>query len=806
MKILKFGGKSLSNGKGINTVIDIIKEKHLNNEHIVVVVSARDIATNQLEIMLEKAKNGDDYSKDWQEFKAYQKAPFPEIDYDKEYSLLEQVFQGVKMVEDYSPKVKDMVMSQGEILSAKMLSTLLNNLNISSLFIDSRSIFETNSDFGNAKINGLVSEQKTKTLFNDLAVNQVPVVTGYIAANNKNETTTLGRNGSNYSASLLANYLEAEQVESYTHLNGVYTADPNKVEDARMIKSISFQEAGELAEFGTSILHAKTVFPLIAKNIPLRILNTFNSKAHGTLISNNTNNSGVKAITTQEDVCIISISGRGFVGKKGIDARIFHTLSKHDISVGVVSQGSSERGVDFIIAENKAETAVEALKDEFAKDFMDKDVTSINAITNVGLITIIGQNLSGFTEAFNALIKNNIEIKLINNTLNGKNISLVLDIEDMTKASNVIHGHIFGVAKKINIAIFGKGNVGASLIDQILHSKQKILERKEINLNIFAISGTKDLLLNKKGISNDWKNKINSINSTADNPVLQVIDYAKQHHLENLIAIDNTASKQFVENYTTLVKNGFDLISSNKQCNTGTYEAYKELRFNLKLYNKQYLYETNVGAGLPLIDTIKLLHESGENITRIRGVFSGSLSFIFNKFSAVDEPFSKIVQEAANKGYTEPDAREDLCGNDVARKLLILARELDLANEFDEINIENLIPEQLRTVSLDEFSNRMGEMDNVYAKLKLNQKNGNVLRYVGDLHGNLQQEKGNLDVTLASVPVNSSLGQLKGADSLFEIYTESYGDNPIVIQGAGAGGSVTARGVFGDLLRIADKK
>ncbi len=806
MKILKFGGKSLSNGKGINSVIEIIKSKKRNNEHIALVVSARDIATNQLENILEKAKNGEDYTSDWNYFKKYQKEPLPEIDYDKEFAFLEQVFQGVKLVEDYSPKVKDMVMSHGEILSAKMISTLLNKHKIKSLFVDSRDIFETNSDFGNAKIISSSSEQKTRAFFKDLSADIVAVVTGYIASNNKNETTTLGRNGSNYSASLLANYLEAEQVESYTHLNGVYTANPDKVADAQIIKSISFQEAGELAEFGTSILHAKTVFPLIEKSIPLRILNTFDSKRFGTLISNKFNQVGVKAITTQDDVCIISIVGRGFVGKKGIDARIFHTLSKHDISVGVVSQGSSERGVDFIISEEKAEIAVESLSEEFAKELMDKDVTSITAIKNIGLITIIGQNLTGFTDAFIALTNNDIEIKLINNTLNGKNISLVVDIDDMTKAANVIHGHIFGIAKNINIAIFGKGNVGSKLINQILDSKEKILLRKGVNLNIFAISGTESLLLDRKGITYNWKEKITSDNLKSSNTVRDVIDFAHNNHLENLIAIDNTASKQFVENYVTLVKNGFDLISSNKQSNTGSYELYKDLRKNLKQYNKQYLYETNVGAGLPLIDTIKLLHESGENITRIRGVFSGSLSFLFNTFSETDRDFSDVLQEAVNKGFTEPDPREDLCGNDVARKLLILARELDLANEFDEISIENLIPEKLRDIDLAEFKLRMNEMDDVYAKLKEGQKNGNVLRYIGDLSGDLQQEKGNLDVKLVSLPRNSTLGQLKGADSIFEIFTDSYGDNPIVIQGAGAGGQVTARGVFGDLLRIADKK
>ena len=284
-----------------------------------------------------------------------------------------------------------------------------------------------------------------------------------------------------------------------------------------------------------------------------------------------------------------------------------------------------------------------------------------------------------------------------------------------------------------------------------------------------------------------------------------MVNFAKENHLENLIAIDNTASKEFAQNYFELIENSFDLVSSNKVANTLSYDFYKKLRNTLDKNQKTYLYETNVGAGLPLIDTIKLLHLSGENITKIKGVFSGSLSFLFNHFSNEDKKFSEVLKEAISNGFTEPDPREDLCGNDVARKLLILARELDLQNEFDEISIENLIPESLRSLSTSEFLINLHELDDHYNKIKLSQREGNVLRYIGELSGDLQQDRGNLEVKLVSVPESSALGQLRGSDSIFEIYTESYGERPIVIQGAGAGASVTARGVFGDILRIADR-
>jgi homoserine dehydrogenase len=382
-------------------------------------------------------------------------------------------------------------------------------------------------------------------------------------------------------------------------------------------------------------------------------------------------------------------------------------------------------------------------------------------------------------------------------------VCLVVKKPDLLKAVNVIHGEIFGVSKKINIAIFGKGLVGGTLIEQILKSQQNIIKRKNIHLNIFAVANSKKVLLNKNGVAENWAEELE--NASEENSVEAVISYAEKNHLENLIAIDNTANSAFVKNYIDLVEHGFDLISSNKIANTLDYEFYKELRKKLKENKKSYLYETNVGAGLPLIDTIKLLHDSGENITRIRGVFSGSLSYLFNSFSVQDRPFSEVLGEAIKNGYTEPDPREDLCGNDVGRKLLILARELDLQNEFSDVIIENLIPENLREGSAKDFLGRIDEMNAPYNKIKENQESGHVLRYIGDLSGDLQQEKGVLEVKLISVPANSALGQIKGADAIFEVFTESYGEKPIVIQGAGAGAAVTARGVFGDILRLAEK-
>ncbi len=805
MKIIKFGGYSLKNGNGIENVISILQNKLKNREKIYIVLSARGNTTDQLEFFLEEAKNGNDYADEWEKFKAYQVEPLASINFKKEFQLLEDIFQGIRLTKDYSSKVKDLVLAQGEILATQLVAEILNSKGFKSNAVDSRLFLKTDSTYGNAIINDTISEQKTINFFHSLDKESTPIITGFISSNKQNETTTLGRNGSNYSASLIANYLNAEEIQSYTHINGIYTANPTLVNNAKIIEQINYTEAHELASFGASILHVKTIAPLVEKNIPLRILNSFNRNNKGTLINNNGIKGGIKSISIQEEIGLINIEVKGLLGKKGIDARIFTSLSNQNISIGIISQGSSERGVSFVVPEKQLSLAKEVLLNEFKYEILIKDIHSIKSLEDVSVVTIVGQNISEFSPSLDYLNQNKVSVLLINNTISGNNISLVLQNKDVKKSVNIIHSQIFGITKNINIAIFGKGTVGSSLINQILASRDKILDKKETNLNIFAIIGSKKVLFNKDGIMKNWESDYdNSEEST--NSINEVIQYAKKHHLENLIAIDNTASSEFVDNYIPLMESSFDLISSNKIANTQDYSKYRELRKSIKSNNKQYLYETNVGAGLPIIDTIRILHESGENITRIRGVFSGSLSYLFNQFSSSDKPFSYFLQNATKLGFTEPDPREDLCGNDVARKLLILARELDLENEFDEIEIENLIPEDLRDGDSQTFLNKIYEIDPYYQTIKDNLKKNQVLRYVGDLSGNLQESKGNLTVKLASIPSDSAIGSLKGSDSIFEIYTDSYGENPITIIGAGAGAEVTARGVFGDLLRIADKK
>lgn len=498
---------------------------------------------------------------------------------------------------------------------------------------------------------------------------------------------------------------------------------------------------------------------------------------------------------------LVNFEGKDFLGQIGIDSRIFNTLNNGGISVGVISQQAIENGVSVLVDEKDAEAAVTLLSKEFKHEKNTGIVSNIYSIDNLCVLGFVSeQNAKILSE----LQRNKIFPLLLNQASSTGRVNIVVTDNQTEITQNIIETEIFGKPKVVHLALIGHGNVGSTLIEQILDSAYDILTRKRIDLKIIAICNSKKMVLNKSGFRSDWRQKINYSNTETN--IQDIIHYAKDHNLENLVLVDNTASKDFVKNYTEFVDNGFDIVSSNKIFNTSSISDYRDFRNILAKNNKKYLYETNVGAGLPLIDTIKLLHLSGENITRIKGVFSGTLSYVFNQFSVRDEKFSSIVKEAMNKGFTEPDPREDLSGNDVARKLLILARELDLVNEFEDINIKNLVTEPLLSISKDEFLSRIEELDEVFQKTKDEQEPNHVLRYVGDLHGDLQKDKGELDVKLISVPANSALGQLKGSDSIFEIYTESYGENPIVIMGAGAGAKVTARGVFGDILRLSETK
>lgn len=804
MKILKFGGKSLAEPHGYNQVISIIEQYYREKTSFHVVVSAFGTTTDQLQLLIEKAAANQNYQPDLTHLKN-QYASYLDAPISENFQLIENLLEGVSLLGDYSAKHKDLLLAQGELIAAKTLTHQLAQKGIPAYFVDARLLLRTNKNFGQAQPIEAPSRQNTLAYFEENLTDKIGVITGFIAATSEGETTTLGRNGSNYSASLFASYLYASELRSYTHVNGIYTANPDWVSDAQKIEELSYDEANEMAHLGANILHAKTIIPLLDKQIPLRILNTFNPTDQGTLISGQSKRCGIRALSALEQLSLIQISGKGLLGKVGIDARIFQTLAQEQISVNLISQGASERGIAFVVQASDNQKALHALRLAFKEEIASQDITAIFSTEQVSVLSIIGQDLSTFNTSFKALIDNQIAPISIANTTTGHQISLVLAPHQLQKALNIIHGEIFGINKKINLFLFGVGTVGSVLIEQLLKARPILEARKNTSIRIVGVSNSRQLYFDVNGISENWEQEL--IQSPLHNTTETVFELIEQHHLGHLIAVDLTASKSFTQLYPKWIRRGFDLVAANKIANTLSYAFYQELRRDLKKHHKEFLYETNVGAGLPLIDTIKLLHQSGENITRIRGVFSGTLSFLFNRFSEGTDSFSTVLQSAIDQGYTEPDPREDLNGNDVARKLLILARELDLPYEMSDIQVQNLIPESLQNGTLIDFLECSSQLNPIYTHLKSRQKADHVLRYVGDLHGDLSREDAaELQVHLISVPRASALGQLRGSDSIFEIYTESYGDRPIVIQGAGAGAQVTARGVFGDVLRLVNRK
>lgn len=799
-KVLKFGGKSLASLHQNNDLIEIIKS-HLESSSLIIVVSAIGNTTDLLINMLLKAKNNESYVEDLALLKKINFST--EINNEDHFRLIENILQGVSLIQDYSLKVKDLLLAQGELISSKVVTHLLLKNGINATFLNSCEVIKTDNYFSEANVNEELSEKLIVQKIDVYKDKEVVVLGGFIGSTIDNQITTLGRNGSNLTAALVAKFINAEEFLNFTHVDGIYTANPDWISSAKRIDQLNYNEANELATFGANILHAKTIIPLVDKKIPLRILNTLNPNSKGTLISSAPTPPGVKSLTVLQNVALINFYGKGLLGKVGVDARIFSTLASSNISVGVISQGSSERGLGFVVQLTDALSAKEVLEKEFKQDFYTKDVESISINENISVLSIIGQDLKSFHKPYSALIKNGITPILFNNSVSGKNISLVIEKDQIKKALHVTHGQIFGVNKTVNIAIVGKGTVGSVLIDQIIDSRKQIANRKNIDLNIFAIANSESVYFDPTGFKEDWNNLFLKSNP---NNLSSIIDFAKEHHLENLILVDNTAATSLPNRYEEFISNGFDIVSSNKIANTLSFSSYQKLRDILKKNQKQYLYETNVGAGLPLIDNIRLLHLSGENITKIKGVFSGTLSFIFNKFSVEDKGFSEILKDAIANGFTEPDPRDDLSGTDVARKLLILARELDLQNELEEITIQNLIPSEFHSLSTATFLESLELLNNHYNNIKKELQPNEVLRYVGELSGDLQKNKGLLETKLIKVDKNSPLGQLTGSDSIFEIYTESYEDRPIIIQGAGAGAKVTARGVFGDILRLAEKK
>ena len=806
MKILKFGGKSLDNGRGIAKVLDIIIDNYRAGESPVVVVSARGKSTDALLALAEQACAGEEYEPALHAFWAHQ-CQETSLRFEAERVKLERLLSGISLLGECSLRTTDELVSYGEVLSAHYVAHALQERGYLAVPVDSGDFLVTDAHYGGASVFTELSRERCRALFAGLPEGVIPIVTGFIARDEVGRRTTLGRNGSNYSAALLANFLEASLMENYTHVDGIYTANPSIVPEARKIDELSYADAAELSQFGAEILHIKTIEPLQERGIPLRVLNTFSygEESNGTLVTSHPRDKVVRALASLSGKALIHFEGRNMLGRSGIDARIFRAFEAAEVSVSLIAQGSTERGTAIVVDEEEADRAVEALKQEFHHDLQVGFVTCIYAEKGLAVVAIIGLNLLEFDRPYRALVRNRILPILLSNSVPENTLCLLVrDDEEREKALKVIHGELFERPKRIHLAVIGHGTVGGAFIGQIIQQREQLIVQKNIDLRIFAIADSRHLLLTAAGVDADWAAQLEGASFSGDLGEA-IITFSQQQALENVILVDNTSSPLIASHYARYAAEGFDIVSSNKKANIAPYTDYRYLRDTLQRHRRSYRYETNVGAGLPLIDNLKLLHLSGERITRIHGLFSGSLSYIFNRLTEEpDRSLRSIVEESARLGLTEPDPREDLSGEDVARKVLILVRELDVPAELSDVRWENPVPEALRSLSVEDFWAHFDELEASIEALRATAQPDEVLRYVGDIVWDDRQQRATLTTGLRLVPRTSPLGRVSGADSCFEIYTESYGSQPIVIQGAGAGAAVTARGVFGDVLRLAE--
>lgn len=806
MKILKFGGKSLDNGRGIAKVLDIIIDNYRAGESPVVVVSARGKSTDALLALAEQACAGEEYEPALHAFWAHQ-CQETSLRFEAERVKLERLLSGISLLGECSLRTTDELVSYGEVLSAHYVAHALQERGYLAVPVDSGDFLVTDAHYGGASVFTELSRERCRALFAGLPEGGIPIVTGFIARDEVGRRTTLGRNGSNYSAALLANFLEASLMENYTHVDGIYTANPSIVPEARKIDELSYADAAELSQFGAEILHIKTIEPLQERGIPLRVLNTFSygEESNGTLVTSHPRDKVVRALASLSGKALIHFEGRNMLGRSGIDARIFRAFEAAEVSVSLIAQGSTERGTAIVVDEEEADRAVEALKQEFHHDLQAGFVTRIYAEKGLAVVAIIGLNLLEFDRPYRALVRNRILPILLSNSVPENTLCLLVrDDEEREKALKVIHGELFERPKRIHLAVIGHGTVGGAFIGQIIQQREQLIVQKNIDLRIFAIADSRHLLLTTAGADADWSAQLEGASFSGDLGEA-IITFSQQQALENVVLVDNTSSPLIASHYARYAAEGFDIVSSNKKANIAPYTDYRYLRDTLQRHRRSYRYETNVGAGLPLIDNLKLLHLSGERITRIHGLFSGSLSYIFNRLTEEpDRSLRSIVEESARLGLTEPDPREDLSGEDVARKVLILVRELDVPAELSDVRWENPVPEALRSLSVEDFWAHFDELEASIEALRATAQPDEVLRYVGDIVWDDRQQRATLTAGLRLVPCTSPLGRVSGADSCFEIYTESYGSQPIVIQGAGAGAAVTARGVFGDVLRLAE--
>lgn len=804
----KFGGTSLADADRYRAACEIVLAQR-SGERVGVVVSAMSGVTNALiEAVNLAAAQDESYE---QKLKALENRHLEtiaklqlqssglEATVAADFTAIREVLRGVWITRLASERIVEFVSGHGELWSAQLLHAYLEFGNHRASWLDAREVLIVEPNTNSVTVDWETSKQKlhARPLDTDFLV-----ITGFIASTHDGVATTLKRNGSDLSASIFGALLGADSVTIWTDVDGVFSADPRRVPDAVVIPELSYQEAAELAYFGAKVIHPNTMSPAISHNITVWIKNTFKPEAPGTRISaTSPTDMPIKGFAAVEDMVLINVEGTGMIGIPGVAHKVFGALRAVDVSVVMISQASSEHSICFAVPRTHAELARKTVEQTFVVEMQRGEVQTVDLTEGCCIIAMVGdgmiERLGMAGKFFSALGKAGINVRAIAQGSSERNISAVVEQAEATKALRAMHSAFYLSNQTLSIGVIGTGLIGGTLLRQLQTRIEELKRDRGIDLRVRGVMNSRQMILADRHLALDrWQDELHESSRAAD--LESFINHVNADHLPHAVLIDATASDRLTAHYESWLAKGINIVTPNKKSNAGPFRAYRSLRETARRHQRYFLYETNVGAGLPIIQTLRGLVETGDEVIKIEGVLSGTLSYIFNSLDG-RRTFSEVVREAHSLGLTEPDPREDLSGVDVARKLIILAREMGLEVEMDAVQVESLVAADLREGTVDQFLETLGKHDQTIAAfLDSARKRGEVVRYVGTIDSN-----GNLSAQMRNYPIEHPFASLTGSDNIVSFQTARYNSQPMIVRGPGAGPEVTAAGVFADLLRLA---